>query len=686
VIFLIGSRNLLFAKLAYLGQLGVWPSFTGALGHLFATWHPTFLGSTAPAPTTFGAMAVLGLFTLGHMGLAQDLLLLCSLPLGIFGIRRLISPFVSPRAKLVASLAYGLTGLWPAAVSFGAFDAVIAVAVTPWIILGLVKIARVSPFEVSAPSVQFGAPGFRRSWMGRVLTLSVLVAMSASFAPALVVVVAVVGVALLVTDAVFGLADGARVLRAGVLVIVIAAVLSFPWVTQLVLHPASALSVFGLPGNPATAPSLASLITFSLNRTQPAWWSWGLLAGAVLPLLVVRGQRLIVATRLSVLALCSWALAAASAWHLLGQFSPSPLVVLSPAAVAVACLVGLALSGFEVELGDHSFGWRQVSVVAGLSFATASLLTVLAALPTGTWGLGAVGIDQSLNQVARHLATSGGRVLWLGDPRVLPVSGASVQPGLAYATTTSTVASTWASVPAGDPGAGVALATAVSSVLHGQTSMVGRQLASGAISFIVVVEAAAPSLGDLNVTSSFSAPSTLLSNLRAQHDVVELSSTGGLSIFQVTDALPLPAFRSTPAPAGPVTTGSSLSGWTEALRPQPDGLAVSGQLSQGTVVVAGAPAGDIDLEISGHAAPRSEGPAGSASFQTSAGFGRVTVATSPLVPLMVTAMVALWLMVAFGCSGRRSALSALRPRRRATADKGDNENTKLVVDEEGGEP
>jgi hypothetical protein len=687
-VFLVGSRNLLFAKLPNLGQLGQWPSWTGSIAHLFASWHPTFLGSIAPTPTTFGTMAFFSLFTFGHMGFAQDLALVASLPVGIIGIRRLVAPFVSPRSKLVASFAYGCIGLWPAAVSFGAFDGVIAVAATPWIILGLVKVARVAPYEAPARAVRFGWPGFGRSWTGRLLTVSVLVAMSASFAPALLVVVLLVGVALMVADVVFGLAEGARVLRVGVIVTLLACILSFPWVLGLLLHPASALSVFGLPGNPATAPTLQEVVTFSIGRAQPTWWSWALLAGAVLPLLVVRGQRLIFATRLSVLAIASWALSAASAWHLLGQFSPTPMVVLAPAAVAVACLVGLALSGFEVELGDLSFGWRQLAVVTGLSFSTFAVLTMLVALPSGTWGLGAVGVDQSLDQISPHFATTGGRVLWLGDPRVLPVSGASVEPGLAYATTTSTVTSTWSSVPAGDPGAAVILGQAISSVLEGTTSTVGRQLAGGAIAYIVVVESAAPSTADLAIGTPLPVPPALLQNLRAQHDLAELTSSGGLAVFAVTDALPLPALRTNPAPPGPVTAGSTLSGWTQVMTPAPDALSGKGPVAAGTVVVAAAPAGSLELAVNGTAQPHGVGPALSASFTSTAGAGELKVVTSPLVPLLVSAMVFLWLLVAVGCSGRLQSvlLVASRARRRSqVAVVGPVPDSVAPVDQPGGQ-
>ncbi|MEI6700418.1 MAG: hypothetical protein WCL38_01505, partial [Actinomycetota bacterium] len=444
--------------------------------------------------------------------------------------------------------------------------------------------------------------------------------------------------------------------RSALIVIVAATLLLGPWIAGMFLHPATVLSVFGLPSNPATAPSLSAIVTFSVGGASPTWWSWALLVGAVLPLLVLRGERLAFATRLASIAICSWALAAASSWHLLAGFSPRPAVILAPAAVSVACLVGLALSGFEVELGELAFGWRQVVVVGGLAFSTLGALTMVIALPTGSWGLGTSGVDRSLHQVEKSLAVSGGRVLWLGDPAVLPVAGASLQPGLAYATTTSTTTSTWAAVPAGNPGAGAVLGAAVNDLLEGKTSSLGRELAVGSIRFIVVIESAAPSIADVQVHGAKPAPPELVAGLRAQGDLTELSGSGGLEVFQVDNGLPLAANRSTPAPLGPIESNATLSGWATALTPNPDALGGPGPVNAGSVLVAGAPAGSLRLTVNGVSVSPVGGPDSIAQFTVPKGIAEVSVKTSRIVPLLVFLEGSVWLLVLLLLTGRLSAL------------------------------
>ena len=655
-LFLVGSRNLLFAPVPYLGQFAPWPSFTTSIANWFSSWHPTFLGGTDPAPTTFATMALLAVPTFGHMGLAQDLAILLSLPIGVIGIRRLVGPFVSPRSRLVASLAYACLGLWPSAVALGWFDGLVAVAISPWLLLGLLRTAGVAPFAVPVLEVPLGSRGWAWTTRGRLLGLSVLLAASATFAPALLVVVVLLVIGVILGDLPFGAAGGIRMFRTALITIGASALLLGPWIAGMFLHPATVLSVFGLPSNPATAPSLSAIVTFSIGGASPTWWSWALLVGAVLPLLVLRGERLAFATRLTSIALCSWALAAASSWHLLAGFSPRPEVILAPAAVSVACLVGLALSGFEVELGELAFGWRQLVVVGGLAFSTLSVLTMAVALPTGTWGLGTIGVDQSLHQVQKALATSGGRVLWLGDPAVLPVAGASLEPGLAYATTTSTTTSGWAAVPAGNPGAGALLGASIHDLLQGRTSSLGRELAVGAIRFIVVIESSAPSIAEVQVHGAKPAPPELVKSLRSQGDLTELSGSGGLEVFSVDDGLALAANRSTPAPAGPIENSATLSGWAAALTPQPDGLGGAGPVGAGSVLVAAAPAGSLQLTVDGVSVSQVAGPASIAQFTVPKGLAQVSVKTSGIVPFLVLLEAFVWLLVVLLLTGRLSAM------------------------------
>ena len=97
------------------------------------------------------------------------------------------------------------------------------------------------------------------------------------------------------------------------------------------------------------------------------------------------------------------------------------------------------------------------------------------------------------------------RVLWLGDPRALPVGGWSVQPGLAYALTPEGLPdSAQVFTPAG-PGPAGLVADAVRLAVSGGTVHLGRLLAPAGVRYVVVVDAVAPSMVG-TVTPSVSAP------------------------------------------------------------------------------------------------------------------------------------------------------------------------------------
>ena len=148
-----------------------------------------------------------------------------------------------------------------------------------------------------------------------------------------------------------------------------------------------------------------------------------------------RGIRLLWAARLWATACASWVLAFAAVRGDMGSFTPSETVVLAPAALAVAACVGLGISSFENDLTRRVFGWRQVMSVAAVVFVGVGLLPVVGGAVGGRWGMPEQGIEQPLSFLAAPGPAATGRVLWLGDPRALPVGGWSVEPGLAYALT-----------------------------------------------------------------------------------------------------------------------------------------------------------------------------------------------------------------------------------------------------------
>ena len=216
--------------------------------------------------------------------------------------------------------------------------------------------------------------------------------------------------------------------------------------------------------------------------------AWCIVLAAALPLAVGRGLRIVWAARLWVLALGSWGLALAATRGDLGSFTPSESVVLAPAALAVAACVGLGISAFENDLSGREFGWRQLLSVAALVFVAVGLLPVAAGAVDGRWGLPTQGAEQPLAFLARPSTAGVSRVLWLGDPRALPVGGWTVRPGLAYALTPKDLPdAAQVFTPAG-PGPASLVGDAVDLAVSGGTVHLGRLLASAGVRYVVVVD------------------------------------------------------------------------------------------------------------------------------------------------------------------------------------------------------
>ena len=102
-------------------------------------------------------------------------------------------------------------------------------------------------------------------------------------------------------------------------------------------------------------------------------------------------------------------------------------------AVSLASLIGLGVGALEHDLREAGFGWRQVAAALSVATLLVAILPFLQSLGSGRFDLPTTSVAQSLSELAPN--TSGGyRVLWLGDPSVLPLAGWSVAPGLEAAT------------------------------------------------------------------------------------------------------------------------------------------------------------------------------------------------------------------------------------------------------------
>ncbi len=661
LVLVVGSRQLLTGGFPVVGQLVPLASWSGTWHQFFASWHPAGVGTTAPATPAFAVLGMVATVLFGQMGLAHTVVVLGCLPVGAWGVVRLLRPVASARARAVAGVAYLGLPLAYDALARGRWDALVAFAAVPFVVSRVLRAAGALP----EPPV----PGWRGTLAGQAFFLGVLEAVAISFAPAVAVDLAIValaaplGTVLVAGDLTRARQAARRAWAVAALGTAVAAVLCAPWAIGVLWAGRSSVGVLGLPSNPASAPGWSALLRFDVGPVGGSALSWLLLAAALLPLLVARAGRLVLAAQLWCLALASFVLAFAVGQGWTGAFAPTPDVVLAPAACAVAASVGLGVAAFESDLVRFRFGWRQVASALAIAAAAVGLIPVVAEAGNGQWGLPATGLAQPLGWLPGAKA-GGARVLWLADPAALPGGGWSIGPGLAYATTEGGLrsASPWA--PAG-PGPAAHLADAVTLAEEGRTTELGALLAPAGIRDVVVLQALAPSVPGVESASAFPTPPALMRGLLAQDDLRLVPGGEGFEVFVDTVALPLRAERSSALGGLPEwatwPAGRQLQGWHGVLAGAAGGQRYQGTVRGGPVVAAYAPGGRWQLEVDGRRAPRRPAYGWAAQFSAPSGRAELRFFGSPLVPAGLFVEVLVWVGAASVLLGRRRARRGAAP-------------------------
>jgi len=447
LVLLIGTRGLFAGGLPLIGQLVPFPGWAAAWHAAFAGWQPAGVGSTAPPTPAYAIIGILGTLVAGSMGLLQKVLVIGCIPVGAWGVSRMLRPIASPRARLAGAIGYLGLALPYDALAEGRWDGLVAYAAAPWVLGRLARAMRSdaatgadagtsptgadagasptgagaatgadaatppAPKNVSAETSRGGSAtptgDWRSSLLGQMLVLGVIEALAVAFAPAFAVVVVVSAVAMVIGSAVLGRRGGAL----GVLAVAagstaVAAVLLLPWLIGVLSSGRTALSVLGLASQPASAPGWSDLLRFAVGPVGTGPLSWLLLSAAALAVLIGRGDRLASAGRWWVVAASSWVLALCVARGWTAPFSPELDVLLAPAAAAVAGAIGVGVAAFEVDLAGYRFGWRQVAAVLALLAAVVGVLPVVVEAGGGRWGLVPTGYAEPLSFLTHSSATT----------------------------------------------------------------------------------------------------------------------------------------------------------------------------------------------------------------------------------------------------------------------------------------
>ncbi len=539
LLVLIGSRSLVFGGVPVVGQLPGWPGVSDLLGTFTSAWRYAYLGSTASAPAQLGVFSVLGTVLLGATGLARTIVVVVALPFGVFGTWRLGRRITGPgRSAVVAALAYGINPLPRNALAAGRFGPLVLYALAPFIVASLLRVGGYLP--ESAP----------RRWWRAVVSTGALVALTTAAWPPAIVLPIVLAVALTLAQPI---ARGAGALgalwRATLASTGIGVVLLVPWPLSF-LRAGDRLAALGFAFR--LDESFSNVLRFQTGPNGAGVSGWIIAGAALLVLVLASGPRLVWATRAWVLALLSFA----CVWIPSRFFSdvPMPAVegLLVPAALGVSLAVGLGVAVFIEDVRAFHFGWRQVAAVGGAIALAFPVFAFALDATDGRWHMPTNDWNSNLSWMRAEGESGQFRVLWLGDPAVLPVDPV-VHGDVGFGMTNDGPGDVRTALPPPAGGSSARLGAAVDQLRDRRSNRVGALLGPMGVRYLAVPERPNP-----GITRSDPAPARLLVALADQLDLVRLEGPPGLELYENNAWIPvgaaLPADQVSTAPPDPIGT------------------------------------------------------------------------------------------------------------------------------------
>ncbi|MGH9287704.1 MAG: glycosyltransferase [Acidimicrobiales bacterium] len=663
-VVLFGGRHLVTR---FVPAVGEFVAFPGSPGDLVREWaggyRPVGLGADASAPSLVGVAGGLGALLGGHLALARTLLIVGLLPVGVVGAYRLLRPTGSKPAQVAAAVAYATVPLPYDGLATGRWSVTAAYAASPWLLGRLAQASLVAPFSPDGP---LPIPR-RRLWQHVVATgaVTALAGLLLPQAPALLLLVAaalVVGTLLAFQRRGIG-----RLVAVSAGAALTATLLHLPALVDVVRSRTAADAWMGLE-RPVGALTALDLLRFDTGPLGIAPLGFCLVGAALLPLVIGRDWRLGWAVRAWTLAVACWALVWAQQQGHVNVRLPDPGVVMAPAGAGLAFAVALGVAAIESDVRGRAwrFGFRRaVSALGVLTLAAATAPVVVASMD-GWWDMPPGDFGGVMGSVDAALTAEPSRVLWVGDPAVLPGGQAwELDDGLSYTATeaaTPGAADLW---PATGLGSSGRLGEALGLANGGRTSRLGRVLAPMGVQYVAVPHALAPAssvdrtdgasggLGSAALAST-GAVDGLIDALDGQLDLEQIAVDDALALYRNVAFVPV---RATGIDASALAETSlaamqhvDLAAASPVLvESDGDGRASRGPVRAGDTVVQASSASDRwVLEVAGRRAARTDAYGWADGFATpddaNGGEAVLDYRTPPVRYVLVAVQCALWLL------------------------------------------
>ncbi len=538
ILLIIGGRSLISAHLPLIGQYLPLPTTTSLLSQYIGG--STHAGTQALSPVTPAALllGLVGIVFVGAMGVLVKVSLFIAIACGGLGLVRLVRPFGPPTARCAAVIAYLYLPLAWNDLASGDLSALVAYAATPYLLARLMRAGARPPFVLHSYPIR------SKETYGEILSLGILIGLTASFAPAIVILTPLMAVGLTLGAVVLSRREiELRTLFVACGATLLALVALAPWTLSLFTHGVNLGALTGSATDPQSAAQLGQLFRLQVGPYGSGPLSWGLLLGAGYVLITGRSVRFAWGVRLWTMGLVAVCLTWLGAQGWLGLGWGNSGLFIAPFAVAIALLIGLGVTTVLEDLRRSTFGLRQLATVIFIGVSLVGTFPILAATLNGRYDIPATGYDTLLSWINRTGPTKSSvsspasrRVLWIGNPSALPLVSWEISPGLAYGVATNGLPDGTNLFPTPSAAGLAHIATAIGLAESGSTVHLGELLAKDQIGYLILPTSVAPNLLGSQSTAAAPAPQLLLNALTNQDDLHQLPSEGGALIFENTAA------------------------------------------------------------------------------------------------------------------------------------------------------
>ena len=528
---LIGGRNLIRHGVPPVGEFLPFPSAGDLWSAYGSSFDPRGFGATAANPTGWVATAVLSVVAWFRMPLFQTMSVVGLYLLGGLGAWRLATVFPANRARIAGLVVYVGTPLVPGLLQTGDLSGLIWYAALPWLVHETrlaAGLATADPFTATFDLTDGVAdPGWRARV--RALALAALITgTAAAFVPATLVLWFAAGVLVALATL---LAGGSWRVAAW-----IAACTAVTSVTGVLLNLPWALdwsweTIAGPPRAGATGRALANVAALAPSLDRFAVLALALYVPVLAALAIARAWRFTWAVRGSALVLVFGAamVFAERGVEIAGRAAPASTLLAVPVALGLALCAAAVAGGFGSDVRARGFGWRQPLLILGHAAIVLGVIPAVLTIGDGSWHIARTPLPRLYaNQFPVDRELGDYRVLFVGDPRTLPVPAHGYADGIAFAVVDAGPLDATDRFPMPATDGDDAVVDALALLADGATLRAGRLLAPLGIRFVVVplTNGSTSTLAD-----PIAQPAGLEAALVAQLDLGIVRGQPSLSIF-----------------------------------------------------------------------------------------------------------------------------------------------------------